>query len=40
MPYNIKGATYEITTNLYKIFVNNVLSEPTIFLGFALYFTA
>lgn len=38
MPYNIKGATYEITTNLYKIFDNNV--QPTIFLGFALYFTA
>ena len=39
MPYNIKGATYEITTNQYKIFGNAILSEPTIFLGVALYFT-
>ena len=36
----MKGATYEITTNLYKIFDNKIVSEPTIFLGFALYFTA
>ena len=32
MPYNIKGATYEITTNLYKIFGNRSYMNLQYFL--------